>query len=110
MNSSTKVTMTPLPSIVTNLSSPPLTDESESYSTDFQEFLSEVIRRLALVKSHGQKNRLYKITLLVGNFDETELLLQADAHSMMSGLDRLQSTPQKTDGSASELVLQVETL
>jgi hypothetical protein len=79
MSYSGKVTVTNLPESVIPTDSSGLIDSSESTFTDCDLFIDELQKRLERVISHGQKNRLYKITLLLGNFDESEIPLLENA-------------------------------
>ncbi len=85
MNSLLKTPKTPLPPSVTSEDSTGLTGEYESTHTDYGEFLNQVIITLGRVRSHAQKNHLYKITLLVGNFDEPVIPLLENAPSTITG-------------------------
>lgn len=70
INTSQKIPKIPLPPSVTSRDSTISIEEYESTHIDFDQFCNRVLKRLVQVRSLGQKNRLYKITLLVGNFDE----------------------------------------
>jgi hypothetical protein len=80
-----KVTIKTLPPFVPIPSSTNSTEKSENISTDYNQFIKEVLTRLDYTNSRGQKNRLYKITLLVGNFDESEIPLLENAPFIVTG-------------------------
>ena len=75
------ITISSLPpgKITTSRSSMPLIEESEITSTDFEEFLVKVRTALQRTMLNAQKNRLYRIVLAVGNFDDSELLWWGNA-------------------------------
>ena len=82
INTSQKIPKIPLPPSVTSHVSMPLTEGLEITSTDFEEFAEEVGQKLLKIRYEGQKNHLYKITLLVGNFDSREDFLLENARSI----------------------------
>ena len=109
MKSSNKITVTiaDLPPFVTTRSSQPLTEEYDSILTDFQEFLREVELRLLRIRYEGQKNRLYKITLVVGNFDHKVEPWLGDAPYRITKTNPLPSQfiPDLIHGTASAVAL-----
>jgi hypothetical protein len=102
-----KVTISDLPDLQKGLTSCSTNDtkyysgESESTHTDFEEFVREVELRLLRIRYEGQKNRLYRTTLWVGNVEDSERPSLESALFMMNELDLLSSTSQVIDGRAS---------
>ena len=84
-NSLPKAPKIPLPPFVTGGDSSDLTEGYESTHTDYEAFMREVILKLQRIQFDGQKNRLYKITILVGSFDESEIPLLENAPFIVTG-------------------------
>ena len=101
MSYSGKVTATNLPDSVTSRDSSVLTGGLGSISTNFEEFAEEVGQKLLKIQYEGQKNRLYKITILLGSYEEqVEKQWLENVRSMMSVQDPLQSILILTPGTA----------
>ncbi len=88
-NSYRKIPKIPLPPSVTSTVSMPLTEEFGNTFTELDQFLDAVVLRLLRIRYEGQKNRLYKITILMGNFDDVAKPLSGNVLSMQEGKSEL---------------------
>jgi hypothetical protein len=108
MDSSNKITVTiaDLPKYAINNSWTKPTKELKNVFTDFDLFLVGVRTALQQTMLNAQKNRLYRITLWVGNLEKgaEHSLGSAPFQDIMKLQDHLQYIQNKTDGTASDNV------